>query len=72
MFKNKSGLKSKIADLVNQLEENNQIIYLQKLAITDLQEEILTLVGKYQNGIEAQQQENEIEQYQIKTETQGI
>ena len=52
MFKNnKSGLKARIADLVNQLEENNQIIYLQKLGITDLQEEILTLVGKYQNGI---------------------
>lgn len=44
--------KAKIEELVDQLEENNQTILLQKLQITSLREEYLTLVNmdQMQNG----------------------
>lgn len=39
------AVKAKIEELVDQLQENNQTILLQKLQLTSLNEEYLTLVN---------------------------
>ena len=47
MFRHKpmGAVKAKIEELVDQLQENNQTILLQKLQLTSLNEEYLTLVN---------------------------
>lgn len=52
MFRHKpmGQVKAKIEELVDQLEENNQTILLQKLQITSLREEYLTLVNMDQQN----------------------
>lgn len=54
MFRQKplNQTKAKIEELVDSLEENNQTVLLQKLQITSLREEFLTLVSMEQQNYE--------------------